>query len=546
MFRIILFICTFVPIFIYPQYCIDCIDSILGSSNFSYIDSINDNELRISVHEYMCDQSKNEMQLLQLLIPYRIYLEDEAQQAYEDFPSLYSKLNKAGYTLISAEKLAYEGDIGALMNNYPHSDETEKQVLKGIDDEFMQDLYQYACRYSSSQLLNKLFAEYNDSFFIILNGFKQRDSISTALFVIQYPELIEYCDSDTRIYSGHFIPDSTDIKKNAYYRGRYYESNSQYIKAMHMYAKADDSEAYIRMIACAGNEWGRNISDSLLLNDKTEYLPVLYHKAKVLYTKGRRDEADLILDYLASMDDINYYSVRAMLIRNRNIHIMQQKQAQNAEHYLILYETLKKYDAQSILTNLAYKKYSKNNEYAAFFAVLFNELDMYHISILYGYRMLRGQSGLKNAASYLYPQPHMDIFKKAAEQYNMDIALLYAIARQESWFNAEAKSPVGAMGIMQLMDFVYDEYYDDRDYFNIEKNIDAGARHISNYLALFPENPAYGIMAYNAGPGNVAKWERNNIDWELYLEMIPYRETRIFVKNIMRDYFFYSLIVSES
>ena len=190
--------------------------------------------------------------------------------------------------------------------------------------------------------------------------------------------------------------------------------------------------------------------------------------------------------------------------------------------------------------------YESNHKYAKYFAVMFRELGIHQRSLLYGYRMKAAGFPINECIEFLFPAPYLTLFSAAAEKYNIDIALLYAIARQESWFNPSAQSPVGAKGIMQLMDFVYDEYYKDEDYFNIEKNIDAGANHIKNYLGLFEENPAYGIMSYNAGPGNVVKWERKNIDWELYLEMIPFRETRIFVKNILRDYYFYRLRFNES
>ena len=126
----------------------------------------------------------------------------------------------------------------------------------------------------------------------------------------------------------------------------------------------------------------------------------------------------------------------------------------------------------------------------------------------------------------------------------MDLALLYAMAREESWFNPAAVSPVGAMGIMQLMNFVYDSYCDDKDYLNPEKNINAGAAHIAEYLSKFPDNLTFGIMSYNAGVGAVKKWQRKYVDWELYLECVPYRETRIFVKRVLRSYIYYKYVLN--
>lgn len=547
MFRTVFLISILLPLLICADFDIDIIEDILGRGHVSYIDSIEDMHLQRALREYAFGiYRQDESALLLLLVPYRNYMSDEAQYALETFPGMYEQLENAGYSLHNADKLARENNTGKLMELYPEHEKTKALIHKGIDNEHMPMLYRYACTYADEGMLDEFFTAYGDSAFILMKGFKQRDSISSQMFVSRYPQLMECFEGDMRLYAGQFINDSDALGKNAYYRGRYYESSGEYIEAMKMYRIAGDSEAYIRMIASAGNKWGRNVSDSLLLSDDTDFLPVLYHKAKALYTKGKREEADSILAYLASLGDINYYSVRSMLLINKDIQIPPVRQVQGADAYIMLYNMLSRYDAESIFNDLAYLKYTDNSDNAEFFAALFYELEMYHMSILYGYRMLRNGHAVPECAPYLYPQPYTDYFTESAGKYSMDIALLYAIARQESWFNADAVSPAGAMGIMQLMNFVYDEYYDDRDYFNVEKNIDGGARHISHYLSLFPENPAYGIMAYNAGPGNVAKWQRKSIDWELYLEMIPFRETRIFVKNIMRDYYFYSLIVNES
>ena len=129
-----------------------------------------------------------------------------------------------------------------------------------------------------------------------------------------------------------------------------------------------------------------------------------------------------------------------------------------------------------------------------------------------------------------------------------------ALARQESGFNALSQSPVGALGVMQVLpstaQYMADKYKSDykqpNDLLDKEKNIAIGSQYLSSLLRRYKQNRAFAFSAYNAGPTMVAVWRRglsNDADVFSYIESITFKETRVYVKNIFmfEEYYRYIL-----
>lgn len=113
------------------------------------------------------------------------------------------------------------------------------------------------------------------------------------------------------------------------------------------------------------------------------------------------------------------------------------------------------------------------------------------------------------------------IFQKAAETYDVPVELLKAVGKAESNFNPDAVSRCGAMGIMQLMPATA-QSLGVTDAFDPEQNIMGGAKYLSDKLKAYDGDITLALAAYNAGPGNVAK----------YGGVPPFKETQNYIKKI--------------
>lgn len=141
----------------------------------------------------------------------------------------------------------------------------------------------------------------------------------------------------------------------------------------------------------------------------------------------------------------------------------------------------------------------------------------------------------------LYPVPRWE----PKGGYTVDRALIFAIIRQESGFNPTAVSPDGALGLMQIMPETGKKLgYDTEQLKNPRQSIAAGQKYIAKLLknGLVGNDVILMATAYNAGAGNLQKWKKEAgamDDALMFLETMPAKETRQFVKRIMAAYWIY-------
>jgi soluble lytic murein transglycosylase-like protein len=125
-----------------------------------------------------------------------------------------------------------------------------------------------------------------------------------------------------------------------------------------------------------------------------------------------------------------------------------------------------------------------------------------------------------------------ELVAAASRAYGVPHALLLAVMHAESNFDPAARSPVGAIGLMQIMPPTGARYGVRQGLADPVNNIDVGARYLKDLLELFKGDTELAVAAYNAGEGAVIKYGRR---------IPPYAETRAYVPKVMALYERYSI-----
>jgi soluble lytic murein transglycosylase-like protein len=113
-----------------------------------------------------------------------------------------------------------------------------------------------------------------------------------------------------------------------------------------------------------------------------------------------------------------------------------------------------------------------------------------------------------------------------AKTYNLSHALLHAIITVESWYDPNAVSTAGAVGLMQLMPET-GKRYGVINRRNVKQNINGGSRYFSDLLNMFNNDIKLALAAYNAGENAVKKYQN---------KVPPYKETKNYIKKVMKYY----------
>ena len=170
------------------------------------------------------------------------------------------------------------------------------------------------------------------------------------------------------------------------------------------------------------------------------------------------------------------------------------------------------------------------------------------LQLLYHLLNEPGQALTLDRARMFYPQAFQTLATERAAAENLDPSLLLGLIREESSFDSEAKSWVGAQGLTQLMPATAAEVARSLrmkgfDLAQPADNIKLGARYLSTMIQ--SQGRIYlALMAYNAGGGRIRPWKEamGKLPEEIFVEAAPFSETRSYVKNILTSTVMYGVL----
>lgn len=156
--------------------------------------------------------------------------------------------------------------------------------------------------------------------------------------------------------------------------------------------------------------------------------------------------------------------------------------------------------------------------------------------------------------SVRYLAPYRDKVEPKAREQSLDPGWVYGLMRQESRFVIQAKSTVGAQGLMQVMPATASwvakkigmtDYHPKRA-MDMDTNVTLGTAYMRMVLDGLDNHQVLASAAYNAGPGRAKKWRADvPLEGAIYAECIPFTETRDYVKKVMNNAVYYNALFEE-
>lgn len=196
-------------------------------------------------------------------------------------------------------------------------------------------------------------------------------------------------------------------------------------------------------------------------------------------------------------------------------------------------------------------RYAQDPDVLIALSTLLNDVGAYHHALRLARARFReklertGEAVVPSLWTVAYPTGLLPMIKMQGAN-GVDPYLVAAIIREESQYDEKAISRVGAIGLMQVMPATANNVakriglpaVGRDDLFDQETNIRIGVRYMEQLLEQFSGNIVYAIASYNAGPIAVGKWiaQYRNRSQDEFVELIPYRETRQYVKRVLRSY----------
>lgn len=275
-----------------------------------------------------------------------------------------------------------------------------------------------------------------------------------------------------------------------------------------------------------------------------------YWLARAEEAKGNVNEARTIYQALAPTR--NYYGFLASLRINKKPNFENEPPNNNptllkayqpfTANVKSLYSTKQTLQASRLLNDFILELPKEDKSALTYWVA--NDLQ-WHGKAVY----LSNTEDLNNQLLLRFPLAYQQVIQENSKNYHISPEFIYAIIRQESAFREDVVSPAGALGLMQVMPNTAKivakvekiGYLDKSQLFVFQKNITIGVAYLKQLAKRFNQHPILMAAAYNAGPRQVVYWMKNHPpkQMDIWIETLPWRETRNYLKNIMAFYAVY-------
>ena len=169
-----------------------------------------------------------------------------------------------------------------------------------------------------------------------------------------------------------------------------------------------------------------------------------------------------------------------------------------------------------------------------------------------GQRALHGLDGVRYLWEFAYPKAYSQLVSKYSKEMDIPAELIWGIMRAESTYKKDVISPVGALGLMQVMpgtgikiaQMMKEKDFQPKLLLEPETAVKIGSRYLQRLDKKFEDHIPLVAAAYNAGPHRVENWLANfgTLDMDEFVEHIPFLETRNYVKKVVSNFQIYNLL----
>ncbi len=302
----------------------------------------------------------------------------------------------------------------------------------------------------------------------------------------------------------------------------------------------------------------------LLEQTQNQYLQarILFWTGRLWAIAGNHKKSKQSYQQLIKTDPVSYYGLLAHYDTKKEIKIKKTNIRQklgNSKEYSTARWLLSLGEHDDVHDFLQYKaeEYRKDNKQT-------NRTELFYYMALAKYYLplfqMAGSLPLKERSAFfqsyaeiLFPITYRQEVETAAQLFNIEKELIYALIRQESAYNPKARSPSDAFGLMQVRPLTAKyiakqagiRYRSIRDLYHPKKNILLGTAFLKKQFKHYDFQFIVTIASYNAGGTAIRRWlkQRPITDPLSFIEDIPFNETRIYVMLLIRNFIFYKLLI---